>query len=187
LYRLFAAPDPADAIALMADLGILQAIAPELSRPDRLTALRHADAPADPILRVAAMLTGDPLAFARRLKLSNEERDRLVRLRTTPGARAEDDDATLRRKLADFRRSDLIDRTWLDADPTATTVRRRLAKLPQPEFPLEGRDVLALHVTPGPLVGALLREVRQWWIEGGCVADRPACEAELARRACTER
>ena len=42
---------------------------------------------ADPVLRLAAMLTGDPLALATRLKMSNEDRDRLVRLAATPSAR----------------------------------------------------------------------------------------------------
>jgi poly(A) polymerase/tRNA nucleotidyltransferase (CCA-adding enzyme) len=50
-------------------------------------------------------------------------------------------------------------------------------------FPLEGRDVLALGLPPGPGVGALLRAVRAWWLDGGCRADAAACRAELARRA----
>jgi poly(A) polymerase len=31
------------------------------------------------------------------------------------------------------------------------------------EFPLKGRDALALGVSPVPRMGALLREVEQWW------------------------
>jgi poly(A) polymerase len=49
-------------------------------------------------------------------------------------------------------------------------------------FPLEGRDVLALGEPEGPRVGALLRAVRQWWIDAGCIADLAACRAELALR-----
>jgi hypothetical protein len=48
-------------------------------------------------------------------------------------------------------------------------------------FPLEGRDVLALGLSEGPRVGALLRAVRQWWLDGGCVADAAACRGALAR------
>ena len=47
----------------------------------------------------------------------------------------------------------------------------------------EGRDALALGMSPGPAVGALLRRVRAWWMAGGCVADADACRAELARLA----
>jgi len=61
-------------------------------------------------------------------------------------------------------------------------LRGRLESLPRPVFPLEGRDVLALGEPEGPRVGALLRAVRQWWLDGGCIADGAACRAELARR-----
>ncbi len=184
LIRILRAPDPVQAVALMAQLGILAAALPELGAPERLEALRDSGAPADPILRLAAMLTGDAAAFAERLKLSNEDRDRLIRLRTVPTPVPADDDATLRRLLADFPRADLIGRTWLTGGTQGDVLRQRLAGMPQPAFPLEGRDVLALGIPPGPRVGLLLHAVRAWWLSTGCIADRAACEAELARRAC---
>jgi hypothetical protein len=46
---------------------------------------------------------------------------------------------------------------------------------PGPEFPLQGRDALALGVPPGPRVGALLSEAREWWLAGGAEADHAAC------------
>ncbi len=173
LRRILAAPDPSEAVELMRHLGIWAAVLPEAAAVSRLTGL-----PADPVLRLAAMLTGDPLALAARLRMSNEDRDRLVRLMATP--RACGSDADLRRLLADHEPADLIDRTWLDGDPEA---RRRLTGMPRPVFPLEGRHVVALGIQSGPAVGALLRAVRQWWLDGGCVADRAACVAELARAA----
>jgi len=184
--RILAAPDPVGSVGLMRDLGVLPSIAPEVTAVDRLVALREAGAPADPILRLAAMLTGDGLAFARRLKLSNEERDRLMRLPAIPHVAAGADDAALQRLLADFGRADLIDRIWLDAAAGTPLQgpRQRLAVLPRPVFPLHGDDVLALGFPAGPRVGSLLRQVRQWWLDGGCEADRQACLAELAARAC---
>jgi poly(A) polymerase len=175
LRRILAAPDPSEAIALMNHLGIWAAVAPETSA---VSVSRVASLPADPILRLAAMLTGDPLALATRMKMSNEDRDRLVRLMATPPATGSD--AELRRLLADHAPADLIDRTWLDGNADG---RRRLTGMPRPIFPLEGRHVVALGVPAGPAVGALLRDVRQWWLDGGCVADRDACLAELARSA----
>jgi poly(A) polymerase len=173
LHRILAAPDPVAAVEQMDRLGIWTAVVPEASAVDRLGGL-----PADPVLRLAAMLTGDPLALALRLKMSNEDRDRLVRLTVTPSAGGSD--ADLRRLLADHAPADLIDRTWLDANPDA---RRRLSTMARPVFPLEGRDVVAGGVPAGPRVGALLRDVRQWWMDGGCVADRSACLVQLARTA----
>ena len=154
-------------------LGIWAAVVPEAAAVSPLTRL-----PPDAVLRLAAMLTGDPLALATRLKLSNEDRDRLERLVATPPAAGSD--ADLRRFLADHEPADLIDRTWLDGD---ADTRRRLSGMPRPVFPLEGRDVVALGIQAGPRVGILLRDIRQWWLDRGCVDDRPACLMELARRA----
>jgi hypothetical protein len=140
-------------------------------------------APVDPLLRLAALLTGDVLAFATRLKLSLADRDRLLALRAAPLARPEDDDAAARRLLADTPANVLIDRTWLSGGdgPEWDSLRNRLRTAPVPNFPLEGRDIVALGVTPGPRVGALSRAVRLWWLEGGCVADGTACRAEASR------
>jgi poly(A) polymerase len=173
LHRILTAPEPMESIALMDRIGVWAAVIPEARAVSRLTGL-----PADPILRLAAMLTGDALAMATRLKMSNDDRDRLLRLMATP--RPAGSDAALRRLLADHTAADLIDRTWLDGD---ADTRRRLSGMPRPVFPLEGRHVVALGVPAGPAVGALLRDVRQWWLDGGCVADRAACIAQLARMA----
>ncbi len=171
LRRILAAPDPDDAIALMQRLGVLAAVLPEAGPVSSLSGL-----PADPILRLAGMLTVDPSPIATRLKMSNEDRDRLVRLVGTPHPGGTD--ADLRRLLADHLPQDLIARTWLDDLPE---IRARLAGMQRPVFPLEGRHVVAIGVPSGPRVGAALRDVRRWWMQGGCVADPAACLAKLAQ------
>jgi len=187
LLRILAAPNPSASIELMAECGVLSAIVPEGAQPRRLIRLIAAGAPADPLLRLAALLDGDPAAFADRLRLSAAERTRLIALREPPIPDPSLDDAALRRLLADTPPAILIDRAWLagDGGPEGgvqwTRLRIRLATMAVPVFPLEGRDVLALGVSPGPQVGALLRAVRAWWLAGGCVADAAACRAELAR------
>jgi tRNA nucleotidyltransferase/poly(A) polymerase len=188
LGRILAAPDPGPAVGLMADLGVLAAVIPEGADPAALARLIDTGAPDDPLLRLAALLTGDVAPVADRLRLSAAERQRLLDLRTTPLARPGDDDAALRRLLADHDRATLIDRTWLAATSPAsssrsdaTALRARLAALSQPVFPLEGRDVLALGEPSGPRVGALLRATRAWWLRGGCVAGAEDCRAELLR------
>ena len=181
LRRILAAPTPCDAVALMATLGVLGAVLPEGADPDRLARMAEAGAPSDPLLRLAALSTSDPDALADRLRLSNAERDRLRALRAAPAPRPEDDDAALRRMLADTPADVLIDRTWLTGGRGEdwAALRARLAALPRPVFPLAGSDVLALGVAPGPRVGELLRSVRQWWLLGGCVADAAACRSRL--------
>jgi poly(A) polymerase len=184
LSRILSAPDPRPAIRLMARLGVLAAVLPEGADPAGLERLLAGGAPADPLLRLAALLTGDPAVAAARLRLSVAERDRLIALRTTPLAEPTANDATLRRLLAVYAPETLILRTWLAFGFGANwdALRRQLASMPQPVFPLEGRDVVALGVAPGPRVGALLRALREWWLQGGCTADASACRSELLRR-----
>lgn len=184
LSRILATPDPRGAVSLMDELGVLRAVLPEGAEPSGLARLVAAGAPAEPVLRLAALLTGDAAVVAARLRLSAADRDRLAALRTGPVARPGDDDATLRRLLADTEPALLIDRAWLvgGGAPEWEALRKRLAAQTPPVFPLEGRDVLALGEPEGPRVGALLRAVRRWWLDGGCVAGRDACMAELLRQ-----
>ena len=180
LKRILAAPDPRASLALMAELGVLGAVLPEAFSLPRLDQLIAAGAPADPLLRFSALFDGDAEALAARLRLSTAEAERLLAIRAAPLASPEMDDAALRRLLADTPADALIDRLWLEGRDGS--LRARLATMPRPIFPLAGRDAVALGVAPGPQVGRLLREVRQWWLAGGCVADADACRAELSRR-----
>jgi len=183
IKRILATPDPTGAMRLMAGLGILAAILPgphDLGRLDRLV---HLGGPADPVLRLAALTSDAVLDLAARLRMSVAERERLIAMAGPPPAPGMDDDA-LRRLLADAPPGALTDRAWLvgDAVPGWNAVRARIAALPRPVFPLEGRDALALGLSPGPAVGELLRDMRAWWLDGGCRANAAACRAELARR-----
>ena len=179
LKRILAAPDPNAAIALMAETGVLGAILPEvisLSRKREVTPLSHL--PPDPLLRLAALLDGHALSAATRLKASLAE---IAQLAGYQGLPPQGDDTDLRRQLADTDKQALVGRSWLAGQPQS--VRDRLEALPTPKFPLEGRDVLAIGLKPGPAIGELLRRVRGWWLDGGCVASAAECRAELARLA----
>ncbi len=190
LRRILAAPDPRVAVRLMADFGVLAVVMPEGFALDRLDRLIGGGAPEDPVLRLAALLEGDSderrggnsVALAVRLKLSTAERVRLVELRRTEVPQPGYDDAALRRMLADTPAAMLIDRCWLadDAAPGWAEVRDRLGAMKRPVFPLEGRDVVALGVPPGPAVGQLLAEARARWLDGGCVADLDGVRDSLA-------
>ena len=184
LSRILAVPDPRATVALMAELGVLDAAVPEGADAARLTRLVEAGSPADPLLRLSALLIGDARALAVRLRLSGWERDRLLALRSGPVPQPNSDDAELRRLLADECRPVLLDRTWLSGGnaPGWAELRDRLAALPRPVFPVEGRDVLTLGEPEGPRVGALLREVRRWWLDGGCIASQSECLVELVQR-----
>ena len=187
LKRLLALPTPSPTLHLAAELGVLPVVIQEGAEPARIATLERIGAPADPILRLAALLTGDPVSFAARLRLSGEDAQRLTALRTGPVPDPAADDPTLRRLLADHPPAILTGRTWLaqppDADDAAwTELRARIDSTHPPIFPLAGRDALALGVTPGKQVGEALRRTRDWWLAHGATDDRDASLAELARQ-----
>ena len=200
LRRILAAPDPGRAIALMAELGVLAKLLPG-GNAAQLSPLIAAEAPADPLLRLAALLAGtnsNVAALAAGLRLSTADDVRLRALCEPQSLAPSASDDSIRRALADTSAEILIERLWIAQGsapglagsraepqflPDWAARRARVASIPRPVFPLEGRDVLALGVSPGPRVGALLRQVRAWWLDAGCVPDANSCRAELARQA----
>jgi poly(A) polymerase len=182
--RILAVPDPVAPVRLMAELGVLAAVLPGANDLEALERLVCAGAPADPLLRLAAMQPGAGADLAARLKLSNAEAATLLAL-SGPAPDPGWDDGDLRRALAGTPAPALIGRAWLmgGVAPEWAALRERLAAMKRPVFPLHGRDAVALGVPAGPRVGELLAEVRAWWMAGGCVAGAQHCRAELARRA----
>ncbi len=179
LSGLLAIPNPGPAVALMEELGVLSAILPEGAAAGGLIRLLAIGGPADRILRLAALLTGDAAAVAMRLKLSGTDREQLIALRQPATVAPSDDDAALRRALADELPTILTGRAWLAGEPGLAA---RLGAIRRPVFALVGRDVVKLGVEAGPRVGSLLRDVRLWWKARGCVDNADACRAELRRR-----
>ncbi len=186
LKRLLSAARQAAAVHLMADLGVLPVIIPEGADPARLDDAEAIGAPADPVLRTAFLLTGDAGRLAARLRLSSGEAVHLAALAVPPAPDPSLDDDALRRLLADIPHAILEGSTWLAQpgrapDPSWDALRRRIASIPVPVFPLAGRDVRARGVPAGRPVGDLLRTVRAWWLARGARDGRDACIAELDR------
>ena len=176
--RILATPDPTNAIALMQQLGILQAILPEATNIARLNSLISNNAPNTPILRLAALLTTTPNALATRLKLSTAELNRLQALQNLP-PQTNASNTKIRQALANTPPETLIDQAWLQNRPQS--LRNRLANTPPPTFPLQGRDLTSIGIQPGPEIGRLLAATRTWWWHTGCTATAEACRTELER------
>lgn len=174
--RILLAPDPVASVRLMAELGVLDAVLPGA---DAAGLERVMGAPVDPILRLAALKPQDDLA--KRWRMSAAEAKTLAGL-AGPAPGTDLAGADIRRALADTPAETLIGRSWLADGAAGAAVRARLAGEHRPSFALAGRDAVALGVLPGPAVGALIREVREWWMAGGCVASPAECRTELARR-----
>ncbi|WP_424812911.1 CCA tRNA nucleotidyltransferase [Roseococcus sp. YIM B11640] len=190
LKRLLEAPDPRAALRLMTETGVLPAVLPEAGDPSRLD-LAQARGEREPLLRLALLLPVgvDINRLASRLRLSGEEAKRLRALHAVSGAPGpeEREAAVLRRfrAAARLRGEAALPAEILlvaaAANPTADygPLLDHLEPGPGPEFPLQGRDALAMGVPPGPQVGALLTRVRDWWLDGGASADHAACLQRL--------
>jgi poly(A) polymerase/tRNA nucleotidyltransferase (CCA-adding enzyme) len=184
LKRILAAENPAASIALMQQTGVLPIVLPDGYDIANLNRLISCHAPAEPMLRIAALATGDPDALAARLKLSGAELEILRSYRKPVRLDPSASDADLRRALADEAPGILIARSWLAQVPAPgwDDLRSRIAATPRPVFPLHGRDLLALGVPAGPRIGEILGDVRAWWLARGCVDDRSACQAKAKTR-----
>jgi poly(A) polymerase len=195
LLKLLEADDPREATGLMARTGVLGEVLPapiDLARFDSLVAI-EADQlfETDAVLRLAALLPDDQpgaVRFAERLRLSNADRDRLAAaLSPTPELKSWMSPREIRRAVyregsAAFR--DRAKLAWARASGTASTPQwRGMIALAEswtpPAFPLTGEDVMAAGVPKGPMVGQVLREVEDWWIDHDFIDDKLSAVEKL--------
>jgi poly(A) polymerase len=184
--KLLAAPDPRAAWEGMSAIEARARALPEFTNEQRLHALCTLEADlmliADPMTRIAAALPDQQSAKAlsNRLKLSNEERDRLV------AALGDDVKITSFMSLREMRRAiyklgnqafrDRVMLAWADAGGEKAQQWRALVTHGQmwtpPKMPLTGDEVMAAGVPAGPKVGVILREVEDWWIDADFPDDK---------------
>ena len=169
LLKLLAAPDPRPAVRLMHEAGVLGRVVPE---PADLTLFEAMAAlSSDPVLRLSALLPADPAKAAeaaRRLRLSNAQRERLVEAvsgEATTGLTGAQARAALYR---DGRQAveDRIMRAWA-AGGDADLARELLAVAKdwtRPALPVGGRDLARLGLKPGPETGRVLKAFEEGWI-----------------------
>jgi poly(A) polymerase len=187
--KLLAAPEPLPTLLLMTQDGVLAEALPEARSLDLLAALLPLEPAPGPLRRLAALVDGPAESIVARLRLSNEQRDRLAVL--APARRGAVDLAAdagaQRRALHRLGAAAYADLVLLRAAATGDVARvpslLALAASWQPvAFPLKGRDVTALGLPAGPEVGRLLKALEAWWEAGDYRADRAACLDELKRR-----
>ncbi len=184
-------------MTLMADQGVLTRLLADAVPGPRFQALLAIEGrlgEADALRRLVALLPPDPAAVAaaaRRLKLSNAQRERAAgAARIVPGLDPDLPQPLLRRhlyRLGRDRVGDLVRLAWaarraagLAPDDAAwRQLVGRVAAFARPTLPVDGRDILALQVPEGAPLGALLGRIEQWWLDHDMTPDRAACLAEL--------
>lgn len=109
--------------------------------------------------------------MAKRLKLPNKVRDRLLAWAETPEPDAQTGRKQFARTLYRARPSALSDRLKL-AVARADTNQARFHRLldqtvswRRPEFPVSGKDLLKKGLLPGPEVSHRLAQLEEKWVE----------------------
>ncbi len=187
--KLLGAPDPVPAVEAMARSGVLSRVLDQAEGVAVLHDLRVSETllkrMPDPMQRLMALMVCD-ISFvertASRLRLSNEERDRLLgwadpalKAPFGPSGRA------LRKTLYGFGAEAVTDRAMLSGED-ARDIVAACGSWRRPVFPLKGEDLVKQGLSPGPAVGELLRTLEDWWVEGDFTAEKAELLEELERR-----
>ena len=189
MLKLLSAENPIPVLRAMAASGILSEILPgelDITRLERLAAIDANNFfPTDAVLRLAALAPDS--AVADHWKLSNTDRDRLNDLATGKEKIVSylsiKEVRKLLYKLGAARFKDRVFLRWA-ADPKDSNFIQWRALLAmadaweRPKFPLDGGNVMAAGVPQGPLIGRILSEVEDWWIDSDFIED----EFSLAER-----
>ncbi|BCG93296.1 CCA tRNA nucleotidyltransferase [Mesorhizobium sp. 131-2-1] len=206
LKKLLAAPDPSRALLWMRQAGVLTSVLPESEKwgIDAIHGLVRTEKDlgwtADPLLRLEAIVPPDAArlkTLAERLKFSTVEADRLKHwaLTTAPQSKATEGELAKRLYLGD--RNGIADRLRLAlasararaADDNQALIdaggfSRLLAfalKWEKPVFPIKGADLTELGASPGPKLGAILKNLEKEWIGSGFTLDRDALIKRAAK------
>lgn len=174
--KLLSAPAPLPALNAMQSSGVLTTLFPEAKGLDLLAKLIALEASEelglDPMVRFLSLFWRDAdaiSAVAARLKLSNEERDRLCNAAAdrTPlseaSTQAEIHAAIYRSGWRVVRDRALL--SWAGSGDFAWAEVLVTAQIwTAPVLPLSGADLLALGRAPGPAIGEALRKAEEAWI-----------------------
>jgi poly(A) polymerase len=184
MLKLLGSDNPVPVLRAMAASGILSEILPgslDISRLENLVTIDTNNFfEPDPLLRLAALLDGGAKAVADRFRLSNADRDRLEDV--VGGKEKIVSYLSIREvrkllyRLGAQRFRDRVFLRWAEDNNPATFIQWRalLAMADawqRPKFPLDGGNVMAAGVPEGPLIGRILAEVEEWWIDADFIDD----------------
>ena len=206
LKKLLSAPDPARALLWMRQAGVLSAALPESEKwgIDAIHGLVRTGEDfgwaADPMLRLEAIVPPDAVrmkTLGERLRLSNDEADRLRHWALTIAPDAKVTETELAKKLYYGDRDGHLDRIRLALAAARTRAVEddqammeaggfsRLLnftlKWEKPVFPVKGADLTGLGASPGPKLGATLKNLEREWVESGFILERSALMERAAQ------
>ncbi|MET3581572.1 tRNA nucleotidyltransferase/poly(A) polymerase [Mesorhizobium robiniae] len=199
LKKLLSAPDPSRALLWMRQASVLTSVLPESEKwgIDAIHALTRAEKDLgwtpDPLLRLEAIVPPDAArmkTLAERLRFSVSQAGRLRQWALTAPVEPKTTETELAKRLYRGDHQGFVDRLRLslasararavddnDALLEAGGFSRLLAfagRWKKPVFPLKGADLTTLGASPGPKLGATLKNLENEWIESGFALDRGA-------------
>jgi poly(A) polymerase len=192
MLRLLEAENPSPVLNAMAGAGILAEILPGEAKLRRLETLVAIDAAnffaPDALLRLIALMpSGGAETVGERWRLSNAQHERLeaaaIDRKLVPYLSVREARKALYR-LGAGTFKDAVRLAWAD-DPKSSNTSHWRALLAlgdayeRPRFPLSGREVMLAGVPEGPLVGRVLCEVEEWWIDSDFTEDQFALAERL--------
>lgn len=204
--KLLSAGDPSRALLWMRQAGVLTAVLPESEKwgIDAIHGLVKAGkdlgwAP-DPMLRLEAIVPPDAVrmkTLGERLRLSNDDAGRLRHWALTVAPDAKVTETELAKKLYYGDRDGYLDRIRLALAAARTRAvednqammdaggfSRLLSftlKWQKPVFPIKGADLTALGASPGPKLGATLKNLEKEWVASGFTLERGALMKRAAQ------
>ncbi|WP_292515479.1 CCA tRNA nucleotidyltransferase [Mesorhizobium sp.] len=206
LKKLLSAPDPSRALLWMRQAGVLSAVLPESEKwgIDAIHGLARTGKDlgwiADPMLRLEAIVPPDAVrmkTLGERLRLSNDEAARLRHWALTIAPDAKMTETELAKKLYYGDRDGYLDRIRLalaaartravednQAMMEAGGLSRLLnftLKWAKPVFPIKGADLTGLGASPGPKLGATLKNLEREWVGSGFILERGALMERAAQ------
>lgn len=185
--KLLAANDPSRALLWMRTTGVLSQVLPESENwgIDAIPILIRCEAgegwEVDPLLRLMAMIRPHletVTSLATRLKFSKAEAARLLAWAKSPKLDADTDIGTLQKMLYRHDPQGILDamrletallqgRDEMDASRKMAALAGEASKWQNPEFPVQGQDLLDRGLQPGKDLGNTLKTLEDRWVESG--------------------
>ncbi|MCH9806450.1 MAG: CCA tRNA nucleotidyltransferase [Alphaproteobacteria bacterium] len=196
MLKLVSAPRSVDTLALMQKGRILALVLGtdgDRRRFERLIAIETELAiRSDPIIRLGVLAVNSPNEshrLAQRLRLSNDERTRLVNLAEVLESPISFNLGEQKVWLYRLGREAYRDRclmAWASETSSGNAPDWRQAfELPDvwevPEMPFSGKDIIDRGVLPGPRVGEFLAKFEDWWLDAGFPLERELLISKLDR------
>ncbi|PCI05766.1 MAG: CCA tRNA nucleotidyltransferase [Hyphomicrobiales bacterium] len=185
LKKLLAAPDPSRALLWMRTAGVLTAVLPESGKwgIDRIHGLVRMEKELkwdfDPVLRMMSILpvsTEVAIGLSKRLKLSSKEAKRLLLWSqcSLPDVKISENEfskllyRSSPRAMKDTLKLELARIATYDKDGPMEEIKFLFAqaqKWQRPDFPVQGKDLLAQGFKEGAELGLKLAGLEEMWVE----------------------